>query len=149
MRIPALALVLYSVALADTTEREVSTMNDHDALQGRWALVSGERHGKGFSDELLTRVTLEFEDNTLSTKNGDHVTKAGFKLHSDASPKSIDLDMDGNIGLGIYKLDGNTLTIVHGEVGDDRPPGFDPKQMPRATLLVLKRIPPATSEPVR
>lgn len=149
MRILVLVLVSCSVSLADTTAREVLTMNDHDSLQGRWALVSGERHRKPFSDEVLKRVTLEFKDDTLSTKNGDHVTKAGFKLRSDASPKGIDLDMDGNLGLGIYKLEGDTLTILHGEVGDDRPSGFDPKQTPRATLLVLKRIPPATSEPVR
>jgi uncharacterized protein (TIGR03067 family) len=149
MGIPALLFVFFGIALADTTERGVSTMTDHDALQGRWTLNSGERHGKGFSDELLKRVTLEFEGVRLSTKNGDHVSNASFKLHSDASPKGIDLDMDGNIGRGIYKLEGDTLTILHGEVGDDRPLSFDPKQMPRATLLVLKRIPPATSEPVR
>ena len=117
-------------------------MNDHKSIEGTWALVSGERHGKAFSDEVVKAVSLEFSQDTLATKNKDRVSKAKFKLHPDTTPKGIDLDMDGNIGLGIYKLDGDALTILHGEVDDTRPTEFDPKQTPRLTLLVLKRSKP-------
>ena len=114
-------------------------MNDQENICGTWALVSGERHGKAFSDEVVKAVTLEFSQDTMATRNKDRVSKAKFKLYSDTTPKGIDVDMDGSVGKGIYKLDGDTLTILHGEVEDKRPTEFDPKQTPRLTLLVLKR----------
>jgi uncharacterized protein (TIGR03067 family) len=114
-------------------------MNDAKNIQGSWVLVSGERHGQAFPDEVVKAVTLEFSEDTLATKTKDRVFKAKFKLHPDTTPKGIDLDMDGNLGQGIYKLNGDALTILHGEVGDERPTAFDPNQTPRLTLLVLKR----------
>jgi uncharacterized protein (TIGR03067 family) len=72
--------------------------------------------------------------------------KAKFKLHSATTPKGIDLDMDGSVGLGIYKLEGDTLTILHGEVDDKRPTEFNSKQTPSLTLLVLKRSKPNQPE---
>ena len=122
-------------------------MKDYEEIQGTWALVSGERHGKAFSDEVVKGVQLEFSQDALSTKNKDHVSTAKFKLHSDTVPKGIDLDMDGSVGLGIYELDGDTLTILHGEVKNSRPTEFDPKGTPRLTWLVLKRCKPSPSEP--
>jgi len=118
-------------------------MSDGDRIQGTWALVSGERHGQAFSNQVIESVTLEFSGNVLSTKTKDRVNKATFTLYPDIAPRGIDLDMGGTVGLGIYKLDGDTLTILHGEVGDKRPPHFDPKETPRLTLLVLKRSAPA------
>jgi uncharacterized protein (TIGR03067 family) len=117
-------------------------MTDHEAIQGLWALVSGERHGKAFSEGIVKRVTLEFSQDALSTKTGDRVNSATFKLHPDTTPKGIDLDMDGAVGEGIYNLEGDTLTILHGEVGDNRPTHFDARETPRLTLLVLARSTP-------
>ena len=142
MRTTAILLVLCGVSLAAKPKKGEPAMKDYEEIQGTWALVSGERHGKVFSDEVVKAVSLEFSQDTLATKNNDRVRKAKFKLHPDSMPKGIDLDMDGSIGLGIYKLNGDTLTILHGEVDDTRPTEFDPKQTPRLTLLVLKRSKP-------
>jgi uncharacterized protein (TIGR03067 family) len=147
MRTTAILLVLCGVSLAAKPKKEEPAMKDHEKIQGTWALVSGERHGKAFSDEVVKGVKLEFSKDALSTHNKDNVSKAKFKLHPDTTPKGIDLDMDGSVGVGIYKLDGDTLTILHGEVDEKRPTEFDPKQAPRLTLLVLKRSKPSQSEP--
>ncbi len=143
MRVTAILVVLCGVALAADPPEEFPAIDDHEQIQGTWALVSGERHGKAFSAELVKAVTLEFSQDTLSTKNKDRVNKAKFKLHPATTPKGIDLDMDGSIGLGIYKLEGDSLTILHGKVNDKRPTEFNPKQTPRLTLLVLKRGKPS------
>ena len=121
-------------------------MSDQDSIQGTWVLMSGERHGKEFSVDVVKAVSLEFAHDTLATKTKQGVNKARFKLHPDATPKGIDVDMDGSVGQGIYQLEGDSLTILHGEVGDKRPTQFDPKQTPRLTLLVLKRSKPSKSE---
>jgi uncharacterized protein (TIGR03067 family) len=146
MRRTAILVVLCGISLAAKPHEEGPAMNDHEEIQGSWALVSGERHGKAFSAELVKAVTLEFSQDTLSTKNKDRVNKAKFKLHPATMQKGIDLDMDGSLGLGIYKLEGDTLTILHGEVDDKRPTEFNPKQTPSLTLLVLKRSKPNQPE---
>ena len=98
-------------------------MNDMDRIQGTWALISGERHGDQFTDGIVKNVKLTFFGATLKTHKQNDVTEATFTLHPETNPKGIDLNMDGSLGLGIYTLDGNTLTILHGEVEEpDQPP---------------------------
>jgi uncharacterized protein (TIGR03067 family) len=146
MRTTAILFVWCGATLAAEPAKNEPAIKDEMTIRGTWALVSGERHGKVFSDKVVKAVSLEFSEDSLFTKNNDSVSRAKFKLHPDTTPKGIDLDMDGSIGLGIYKLDGDRLTILHGEVDDKRPTHFDPKQSPRLTMLVLKRIQPNPSK---
>ena len=114
------------------------TMKDIDRIQGEWVLISGERHGQPFADEAIKDVTLTFDGNVLKTAKADGVTEAIFTLHPETNPKGIDLDMDGNLGLGIYKLE-DTLTIVHGEIDEPRPKDFEEIKGGTLTLLVLRK----------
>ena len=116
-------------------------MGDEERIQGAWALVSGERNGKPLSAEMIQHIKLIFAGDNLTTKHKDRETAATFRLASDTTPKEIDLDMEGNIGKGIYQLDGDSLKIVHGEVGDARPTEF-PKAGSGLTVLVLEREKP-------
>ena len=113
-------------------------MGDQEKIQGTWALVSGERNGKPFPDEVVRHVQLIFGGDKLTTQHKDRKTEAAFTLDPSKTPREIDLDMGGSIGKGIYQLDGDTLKIVHGEVGDARPKEF-PEAGPGLTVLVLKR----------
>ena len=116
-------------------------MDDREKIQGTWALVSGERNGKPLPDEAIKHVKLIFSGDKLTTKNKERKTEAGFKLDPNKEPKEIDVDMEGNVGKGIYQFDGDTLKIAHGEVGDARPKEF-PKAGSGLTVLVLKREKP-------
>jgi uncharacterized protein (TIGR03067 family) len=149
MQTIAILLVLSGISAVAESRKGEPAMSDYERIQGRWVLVSGERHGKEFSADVVKGVTLEFSQDTLSTHNRDRVSTAKFKLHSETAPKGIDMDMDGSTGRGIYKLDGDTLTILHGEVQDDRPTEFDPRKTPRLTLLQLKRNAQSPPEPRR
>ena len=113
-------------------------MGDQEKIHGTWALVSGERNGKPLSDEVVRNIKLIFAGDKLTTKHKDRKTEAALKLDANKTPKEIDLDMDGSVGKGIYQLDGDSLKIVHGEVGDARPKDF-PKADSGLTILVLKR----------
>ena len=68
------------------------------------------------------------------------MTEAVFTLHPDNSPKGMDLNMEGSVGLGIYKLEGDKLTILHGEVEEARPASFDAVKNGNLTLLVLRKV---------
>ena len=122
---------------ADKT-KEKQPMGDQEKVQGTWALVSGERNGRPLPAEVIQHIQLIFAGDKLATKHKDRKTEATFKLDSNKTPKEIDLEMEGNVGKGIYQLDGDTLKIVHGEVGDARPKDF-PKAGSGLTFLVLKR----------
>jgi uncharacterized protein (TIGR03067 family) len=103
--------------------------------------VSGERNGNPLPDQAIQQVQLIFASDELTTRQKDRQMVATFKLESNRTPKEIDLDMEGHIGKGIYQLDGDSLKIVHGELGDARPSDF-PKAGSGLTVLVLKRTKP-------
>jgi uncharacterized protein (TIGR03067 family) len=132
-----LLLVACGLLLA-ADKKEKQPMGDREKIQGTWALVSSQRNGKPLPDEVVRHVKLIFAGDKLTTQVKDRKTEATFKLDPTRTPKEIDLDMDGNVGKGIYQLDGDTLKIVHGEVGEARPRDF-PKAGSGLTFLVLKR----------
>jgi uncharacterized protein (TIGR03067 family) len=114
-------------------------MNDTHRIQGEWSLIAGERHGEMFSAEAINNVTLTFSGNVLRTSKPDGETEATFVLHPETDPKGIDLDMEGNVGLGIYKLDGDSLSILHGEIEQPRPKDFSAITDGTLTLLELRK----------
>jgi uncharacterized protein (TIGR03067 family) len=113
-------------------------MKDIDRIQGKWVLIAGERHGKPFTDETIKDVTLTFDGNVLKTAKAEGTTEAIFTLHPETNPKGIDLDM-GSLGLGIYKLEEDKLTILHGEIEEPRPKDFEEIKGGTLTLLVLRK----------
>jgi uncharacterized protein (TIGR03067 family) len=138
MRNMILSLIACGCFLGADDAKE-GTTDDQKQIQGTWQLVSGERHGKVFDPEMVKQVTLIFSDNKLTTKKKGQSTEAKFRLHPETNPTGIDIDMEGELGLGIYVLTGDDLTILHGEVGDPRPEKLEVKGLARPTLLVLKR----------
>jgi uncharacterized protein (TIGR03067 family) len=121
--------------------KEKPSMADHEKIQGTWALVSAERNGKPLPDDVVRDIHLVFAGDKLITKVKDRETEAVFMLDPSKTPKEIDLDMAGSIGKGIYQLDGESLKIAHGEVGDERPQEFS-KRGSTLRVLVLKRAKP-------
>ena len=68
-------------------------------------------------------------------------TEGPYKLNPAKKPKEITTtNDDGKTHLGIYELDGDTLTIcMHQEDGADRPTEFATKADTKVVLVVLKR----------
>jgi uncharacterized protein (TIGR03067 family) len=135
-------LLLCGLWLTAGQAQQKEPPKDQESIQGTWQLQSGERNGKALPESVVQGIKLTFAGNKLTTKNKDRSSEAKFTLHAEGSPKKIDLDMDGNVGQGLYELDGDTLKIVHGEVGEPRPTKFDTKGQTGLTLLVLKREKP-------
>jgi uncharacterized protein (TIGR03067 family) len=139
VKLPWLIVSACGLLLASCEGKGTTAMSDWESIQGTWQLVSGERNGASISEGVAAQVQLVFEDNRLLTRNRDRVTEAKFLLGPGAKPAAIDLEMDGQIGQGIYSLSGDTLRIVHGEAGDPRPAELSPERSSGLTILVLKR----------
>jgi len=126
---------------ADETKKDD---NDKDAkkLEGTWAVVSMEHEGQKAPDEEAKGITVTFTaDGKVTVKMPDKETKGTYKLDSEKKLKEITLEAGGEKTLyGIYKLDGDNLTICAIDTSaDERPTEFATKAGSKARLVVLKR----------
>jgi len=126
---------------ADDTKKEDK---DQDAknIIGSWTVVSMERNGEKASDEEAKGIAVAFaKEGKVTVKMPDKEVTGTYKLDATKKLKEITLEADGEKSLyGIYKLDGDNLTIcVIDTSADERPTEFSTKEGSKARLVVLKR----------
>src|SRR5262249_26974280 len=102
-----------TVATADGHGEKADQRSDTDLLQGSWTMISFERDGRKEKDVADGRVVIKSTKLSLGAKGeiGDSFT---FRLFPQRTLKGIDLLATGEPKiptLGIYKLEGNQLTL--------------------------------------
>jgi uncharacterized protein (TIGR03067 family) len=132
-----LALVLWVGWTSRSSGQEESP--ERTRIQGKWQLLSGEKGGKALTEQAVKNVELEFSGDRMTTRNGGREVSFPFRLIAGETPAAIDLDMDGGVGKGIYRLEGDRLAIVHSEAGEPRPTGFSTREGTPWTMMVLER----------
>lgn len=132
----ALVLVLSSAFLGAAEAAK-------DKLQGTWKAVAVERAGER-REESEHRLTFEGETFVIKRQN-DLVARGSFKVDTTKNPKTIDMTIkegkdSGKTALGIFSLEGDTLTWCTNEPGnDDRPQELATRAGSPWMLVVLKR----------
>jgi uncharacterized protein (TIGR03067 family) len=124
---------------------KTATAHDVGSLQGKWTVVRAERDGRAAAE--IAGQALQIEDGKFSIrKNG--VTIFGGTLWFDefASPCAIDFRHTGYTSAGttwqgIYRIDGDTLTICDnaGDMERSRPTSFDTEANSGLVMVVFKR----------
>ncbi|HLW66651.1 MAG TPA: TIGR03067 domain-containing protein [Gemmataceae bacterium] len=115
-------------------------------LDGEWAMVSGEREGTPFSEEVVKAAKRVTKDGETATEfNGVLAVKAKFKVDASKNPKTIDYDItDGpNKGkgmIGIYEIKGDEFKACMVMSDQKRPTDFTTKEGDGRTLTVWKRV---------
>jgi RNA polymerase sigma factor (sigma-70 family) len=106
---------------------KAQSKDDKQLLQGEWAFVSGEARGRPIPAEFLKDCCMTFKGDKFRMQMVE--SKEGtFRLDPAASPRTIDLNIDGGTGLGIYALEGDTLKLCLSEKDkDNRPTKFSSK----------------------
>jgi uncharacterized protein (TIGR03067 family) len=116
---------------------------DKDRIQGTWALVSTERDGQVTEAGALkaSDVKMIFEGDRVLAKMEKMTALLGtFALDPSQSPKAYDRTYpDGRPRRGIYKLEGDTLTICMAGIGKERPKEFATKRGDGVSLVVYRR----------
>jgi uncharacterized protein (TIGR03067 family) len=117
---------------------------DADRIQGTWVPVSAEREGQKEDPAKFEEVKLIFAAGGKGT-----VRKGGmemeFQYTLDPAKKTREIDLkateDGKeeTHKGIYKLDGDTLTLCIAHPPEDRPTDFTTQVGSKRQIIVLKR----------
>jgi uncharacterized protein (TIGR03067 family) len=119
-------------------------------FQGTWQLVAAESNGEKVPEERVRQVRVTITGNTHSVRFGDQVVvhDVSFEIDPTKTPREVtDTINDGpNKGkqiLGIYQLEGDTLTSCVAQVGKERPAAFATSAGSGHTLRVFRRLKPA------
>jgi RNA polymerase sigma factor (sigma-70 family) len=114
---------------------------DEETFVGTWAYVSVESGGRKVPEEQVKEARLVFAaDGKFTAIVKGEKREGTYKLDPAKKPKEITTTKEGKTHNGIYKLDGDTLTLCMPEGdGAERPTEFATKEGTKVVLVVLKR----------
>jgi uncharacterized protein (TIGR03067 family) len=118
---------------------------DLERLQGAWAMASYQQAGKSLPDDVVKGCTLTIKGAQWVAKSGVAEAKVAFTLDASKTPKTIDMAVGSGarayVSPGIYKLEGDTLTICRPLLPRDpkRPKEFTGEDS-AVVMIVWKRV---------
>jgi uncharacterized protein (TIGR03067 family) len=125
---------------------EVLTAVGRQELAGTWQAVSYALDGKKATDEEMKKVQLviDAEGKTAATNEGKVFIASTTKIDLTAEPMAIDMAYtEGYIkdktSFGIYKIEGEILTICRAAPGKPRPAEFGSEPGSGHTLMTYRR----------
>lgn len=117
--------------------------SDEELLVGTWTGESGELGGEKVPEEKIQAFALTFAaEGKLTLKTPKEPGKEGqgtFTLDSTKNPRHIDLMVEQEEVRGIYKIEGDTLTLCMVRKQEERPTEFFSQVGTKQALIVLKR----------
>lgn len=138
-------LLVALLALAPTARAaDDAPEGDLGKIQGKWKAMVGPEKNIPITLEIKgQKITASF----TTPEGEDRTLKGELKLDEKASPRQIDWvkfeKPDGGefeSNPGIYKLDGDELTVCNGGPGGDRPSEFKDGDGGPPNLIVFKRV---------
>ncbi|MFO0893113.1 MAG: TIGR03067 domain-containing protein [Isosphaeraceae bacterium] len=117
--------------------------------QGTWLAVSSRRDGADAPGEIVRSITRNVEkDHVIWKRDGKNFAGTSLVLDPTQKLPALDAIPDGGPArgkrvLGIYKLEGDRLTICMADPDRPRPTEFKAEKGSRQTLMVFTRAKPA------
>src|SRR5205823_1272074 len=105
--------------------------------------VAMEENGKPAPPEAVEGAALSFQGDRYTLRGGEESYDGTFKLDPGKTPRAIDttyVEKEGGKkgkAVGIYKLEGNRLTICWRHGGRERPTEFATRAGSESRLIVV------------
>lgn len=118
------------------------------AIEGTWLATDAQKEGKYHNDPVDAKMTISLSNGKVTghmIDGGKREISGTYELNMKAKPPEIDLklSMDGrrNLNLvGVFELDGDTLTIGTAKAGASRPKEAVSKAGSQSEHIVFKRV---------
>jgi uncharacterized protein (TIGR03067 family) len=134
------ALAVFVLAAGETAD---PSKQDLERMQGDWAAESMIRDGQAFADADAQAFFRTVKGDAYTVYRFSKAAGKGtMKLDANKSPKTVDFVPDGGKLppiAGIYKLEGDTLTLCYAPPGKPRPATFASDPDSGLTLSVWQR----------
>ena len=137
--LPLLGLVLAPTLKADDEDKAL------EKLQGSWKVVKYVNDGNDETPKEDAAETWTVKGNHYELTRPDGTYRGDLKLDSSSKPGKIEATLfdtkDKKLGetFGIFKLDGDELTVCWNEDSKQRPDDFTSKAGTKDRLIVLKK----------
>jgi uncharacterized protein (TIGR03067 family) len=146
MQLRCLLILGVGLILAADAPKKEEAAKELEKFQGTWTLVAVEANGQKASEEDLKKgeVTLVVKDDKFTLKTAQGNFEGSLKLDPAKKPKAYDAkgtDPGGKTqeSVGIYKFDGDKLTVCFALLGKERPTEFKAEAGSDAIMEVFKR----------
>lgn len=120
---PMLSLLVALAALGLGWADDKKDVEDQKKIQGKWELVRGDQEGNPLPEEFVKGFRLTFEADKYVAQLPDGNSEEGkFKLTPGDKPASVVFTpASGEERKGVYKFDGQELTLCVGDRGAEKP----------------------------
>jgi uncharacterized protein (TIGR03067 family) len=140
-----IVLGLFPICFHAVVPRDEPARNELKRHQGTWVATSSTYDGQKAPEEVVRTIKrIVTDDRVVWERDGRRFAGSKIALDSTREPATIDVIPDGgpNRGeriLGIYKLQGDTLTICMARPGQPRPKEFQARKGSDYTLQAFQR----------
>lgn len=144
-RYSVLSALLFATFAIAVDLKEEKIIEEESLQQGVWQVVSFTRNGKETAKAIVDSIERMVDGKHVVWKrDGKRFAGTTVELNPDSNPKSLDVSPDGGPMkgeklLGIYKIDGDMLTICMASKGKTRPTKFEAILNTDETLMVFKK----------
>jgi uncharacterized protein (TIGR03067 family) len=147
MKIATLGLVL-TAGLLVAADAKDDAKKELAKIEGTWEVTEATLDGMKAPADVLAneKITFTVKGDTFTIKHGEKTSGSGtVAIDPTQKPATLDITYTegahkGKKELGIYKLDGDTMTACVSEAGGkERPREFASKEGTKFELLTMKR----------
>jgi uncharacterized protein (TIGR03067 family) len=144
----ARGLLIAALCLIPLTQapRLLGTEKKEHPLQGTWQAISADNGGEVEPKENLEKARLTIAGDKIKFRDGEFDIEGTIQVDESKAPKTFDASFPDESGkvhrvLGIYKLEGDVLTMCFDVESETRPTEFTTTPKSR-TLIVWQRVRP-------